>query len=95
MIPRKDYGSPLRLYRFTDGDYLALPPRSAQLHYGARTPGLSFNMHSFANPVQRRVMAAPAAQRDRTRIDWDALPLPVQQLLRTSFLFIYCPRVTP
>ncbi len=101
--PRKDYGTPLRLYSCINSTwrYVALPPRSDYARQrwqtiegpwaGLRAPPLQGDTYIAA---LYSVLTTPGARLGQ-RITWAELPANVQRALRASEFGMYCPQEAP
>lgn len=93
MIPRKDYGCPLRIYRERGAahPYAMLPPRSGRAMALYRNPRTGDWRGLTGGPWGLYAMIDRAGPHLGQRISWQDLPAEVQRFVRLSFLGEYCP----
>jgi hypothetical protein len=99
VIPRKNYGAPLRLYLSPAGRLVALPPRSwrAQRRYAVRQrnayPGTGFVWQALHVAPDGATGSHPATAGPHlgARVTWGELSPEQRASLRASFLSEYCP----
>jgi hypothetical protein len=93
--PRKDYGSPLRIYADGEfsGTWTVLPPRSERAADRWRDI-VGYWTAVFITGSSTSITGAMAGPHLGQRITWSDLPPAVQAMLRASFLSEYCPPVT-